>query len=216
MLALATVAALLAVSCYLTGIFRILSQLAAAGVLLSLLLSLAATWIADDASRLYQFSWLAPPLSGAEHGANLNAGFDETTALLRISLPSIAWQVFDFHDPAAHTEASIRRARRAHPPEPGTVSFRNNPFITTFVPALVRQTLRNLHAPAFLAVLDLSDRPVPLGVFSEPLKIHPFQAVFFIAKPGQASSIPDMIPRLMLIAVSSVLALALTSCCCLF
>lgn len=128
-LALATIAALIAASCYLTEFPRILCLLAAAGALLSLLLSLAATWIAYDASRLYQLSWMAAPLSGARQGANLHAGFDETTALLKRSFPSIAWLVFDFYDPAAHTEISIRRARRAHPPEPGTVPIR-----TTAIP----------------------------------------------------------------------------------
>src|SRR5439155_13733602 len=31
--------------------------------------------------------------------------------------------VFDFYDPAKHTEASIRRARKAFPPFPGTLSI---------------------------------------------------------------------------------------------
>jgi hypothetical protein len=43
-----------------------------------------------------------------------------------------------------------------------------------------------------------------------------FSAVFFIAKSSAVSSIPAMIQRLLLIAVSSLLALAATSCCCLF
>jgi hypothetical protein len=43
-----------------------------------------------------------------------------------------------------------------------------------------------------------------------------FSAVFFIAKPDLVPSIPAMIQRLILIAVSSLLALAMTSCCCLF
>jgi hypothetical protein len=68
----------------------------------------------------------------------------------------------------------------------------------------------------FFAVMVLTDRAVPWIFSSESLKIHPSQAVFFIAKPDRDSSMAGMIPRLMLIAVSSVLALALSSCCCLF
>ncbi len=123
LIALAVVAAPVVASCYLADLPKIVALVAAAGAFLSLLLSLAATWIAYDASGLYRFSWLDPLIAGAETGANLHAGFDETTRLLKFSFPSIDWRIFDFHDPAAHTEISIRRARRAHPPEPGTVAI---------------------------------------------------------------------------------------------
>jgi SAM-dependent methyltransferase len=116
-------AAPLAASCYLTEMPRMPALVAAAGILLSLLLSLAATWIAYDASGLYRFRWLAPLLAGTGRGANLHAGFDETSRLLKSSFPSIRWNVFDFYDPQSHTEISIRRARQAHPPEPETVSI---------------------------------------------------------------------------------------------
>ena len=123
-LALAFAAALLTAAAYLTGTPRLLMLVGAAGILLQTTLSLAATWIAYDATRLYQLSWLEPFLAGAARGANLHAGFDETTRLLISAFPSISWQVFDFYDPAAHTEISIRRARKAYPPWPGTVAIR--------------------------------------------------------------------------------------------
>ena len=117
---------LLVMAHHLTGTPRLLAHLMTAGAFLQLIISFAATWIAYDASRLYQFSWLAPILAGSERGANLHAGFDETTRLLRSSFPSIEWQVFDFYDPAAPTQISIRRARRAHPPETGTIPIRTD------------------------------------------------------------------------------------------
>src|SRR5690606_7253754 len=53
-------------------------------------------------------------------GANIHAGFDESTELLRARYPGVRWSVFDFYDPVRHTEVSIRRARRAHPPAKDT------------------------------------------------------------------------------------------------
>jgi SAM-dependent methyltransferase len=93
---------------------------------MSVLLSLLATWHAYDASGLYRLSWLAPMLGNARSAANIHAGFDETSALLKTEFPGIAWQVFDFYDPAKHTEISIRRARRTHPPSPDTLMIRTN------------------------------------------------------------------------------------------
>jgi SAM-dependent methyltransferase len=109
-----------------TGLGRLLLLAVAAAMLAQILASLAATWVAYDASQLYRFYWLDPLLAGAERAANLHAGFDETTRLLRTRFPTIAWEVFDFYDAAAHTELSIRRARRAHPPAPGTVAIRTD------------------------------------------------------------------------------------------
>jgi SAM-dependent methyltransferase len=51
---------------------------------------------------------------------NIHAGFDETSLLLREKFPLSSLKVFDFYDPRRHTEISIKRARRAYPPYPGT------------------------------------------------------------------------------------------------
>jgi SAM-dependent methyltransferase len=56
---------------------------------------------------------------------NIHAGFDETSILLRqkyisTSIPG-QLNVFDFYDPAKHTEISIKRARNAMTPFPGTI-----------------------------------------------------------------------------------------------
>lgn len=91
--------------------------------ILSIGISLAATWLAYDASGLYRLHWLDPWLAGQGRAANINAGFDETTALLRDRFPCFVWSVFDFYDPARHTEISIRRARNACPPAAETIAI---------------------------------------------------------------------------------------------
>lgn len=123
-IALATCLVLAAAGCYLTGIASALAWLAAAAAFVQIVVSLAATWIAYDASGLYRLEWLAPLLEGAECGGNFHAGFDETSPLLWDRFPGIHWRVFDFYDPEKHTEISIRRARKVQPPSPQTVAIR--------------------------------------------------------------------------------------------
>jgi len=122
--ALATIGILAAGAAFLTGYAALACAALALAAALSVALSLLATWLAYDAGGLYQISWLVPEMADTRRAANIHAGFDETTALLKAGFPGAGWQVFDFYDPQKHTEVSIRRARKAHPPHPGTVAIR--------------------------------------------------------------------------------------------
>jgi len=122
-IALAAIVVLLAGALYLTGLAAFTCAVLGLAAVLSVMLSLIATWHAYDAGGLYQPAWLAPELEHARHAANIHAGFDETSALLKSAFPGINWHVFDFYNPAKHTEVSIRRARRAHPPAPDTITI---------------------------------------------------------------------------------------------
>ena len=51
---------------------------------------------------------------------NFTAGFDETSILIKNKFPEANLNSFDFYDPAKNTEISIKRARKAYPPYPGT------------------------------------------------------------------------------------------------
>ena len=57
---------------------------------------------------------------------NIHAGFDETSSLLGDRFPASEMEVFDFYDPGKHTEISIKRARRACLPHPGTQKFQTS------------------------------------------------------------------------------------------
>jgi SAM-dependent methyltransferase len=85
--------------------------------------SLLASFYAYDASGFYRFDWLEPVVAGGTRAGNFHAGFDETSALLEARFAGIELQAFDFYDPERHTEVSIRRARKAQPPHPGTRSI---------------------------------------------------------------------------------------------
>jgi SAM-dependent methyltransferase len=122
-IALLTTALLIVISSQVPAWIAPHTRAVASIILLSTGLSLAATWFAYDASELYALKWLRPWLPAHGNAANIHAGFDETTLHLRATFPNLNWRVFDFYDPAQHTEVSIRRARRATTPPADTVSF---------------------------------------------------------------------------------------------
>jgi SAM-dependent methyltransferase len=124
--ALSIAAASLSGSCFLSGISAILLIGVGACVLATVAVSLVATWWAYDASGLHQLDWLRAEISGAGSAAHIHAGFDELSERLAGIFPETSWQVWDFYDPEKHTEISIRRARKARPPVPGTVAVRTD------------------------------------------------------------------------------------------
>lgn len=100
-------------------------------ILYSTFISLLISCYVYDFSQLYTFSWLNESVNKDDRKIlNINAGFDETSSLLKNKYPTAELEVFDFYNPAKHTELSIKRARRAYPPFPGTrqVSFNYLPL----------------------------------------------------------------------------------------
>jgi hypothetical protein len=88
---------------------------------ISILLSLGVSYYIYDLSNLYSLDWLnSLTVKKGTRLVNINAGFDETSALLLKKFPGTQLVVFDFYDPQKHTEVSIERARRAYPAFPGT------------------------------------------------------------------------------------------------
>lgn len=93
----------------------------------STLISLAVSCYVYDFSNLYKLSWLDKiPFTDNVKIININAGFDETSVLLKNKFPDSELFVFDFYDPVKHTEVSIKRARKAYPPFPGTKQISTN------------------------------------------------------------------------------------------
>ena len=101
--------------------------LAMATVSYTALASLAASYYVYDISDLYKLRWLKPylPKPGRKI-LNINAGFDETSTLIENLAPACHLVAMDFYDAHQHTEPSIKRARRAYPPYPGTIQVNTN------------------------------------------------------------------------------------------
>lgn len=102
---------------------RFASLAIVAGCLWFLAGSLGVSHWVYDRSDLYRWNWLDrilrdPPPSRA---LVCHTGFDEVSEALRERFPAIGWTVIDHFDPRTMTEPSIRRARRRHPPAPGTI-----------------------------------------------------------------------------------------------
>ncbi len=81
-----------------------------------------------DFSSLYRLKWL--PNFDFKKVLNINAGFDETSEIIKGKSPNADLTICDFYDKEKHTEVSIKRARRIYPPLIGTipVSTTNLPF----------------------------------------------------------------------------------------
>ena len=87
----------------------------------STLISLVVSCYIYDFSNLYNLSWLNNlPIKNNGKIVNINAGFDETSNLLKSKFANSELIVLDFYDPTKHTEVSIKRARKAYPPFPNT------------------------------------------------------------------------------------------------
>lgn len=101
--------------------FQLYSYLVCILVIGTILISLLSSYYVYDLSDLYELKWLEG--FGIERGSksvNINAGFDETSNLLKYKFKQPDLVVLDFYDPLKHTEISIKRARKAYPPFPGT------------------------------------------------------------------------------------------------
>jgi hypothetical protein len=92
-------------------------------ILLITIVSLLVSTYVYDVSNLYSLKWLDDKSIDSSVIINVNAGFDETSSLLKKKYPQSNLSVLDFYDPKKHTEISIKRARKAYPLYPGTLQI---------------------------------------------------------------------------------------------
>jgi SAM-dependent methyltransferase len=82
-----------------------------------------------DFSGYYKLNWLEElQLTDTADSVNLNinAGFDETSYLIKKVLPQATLQVYDFYNPIQHTEPAIVRARKVSMVYPNTQEISTN------------------------------------------------------------------------------------------
>ena len=118
-IALVVIFALIFVANYLGGSLKMLTYLAVIAIILSTLISLVASLYIYDLSGFYHLKWIEDE-GNPEQLVNINAGFDETSILLKNKFANAQLNALDFYDPKKHTEVSIKRARKAYPPFPDT------------------------------------------------------------------------------------------------
>ena len=107
---------LLLFSNYANSTFRFYFFIIGLLIFLPTLISLSVSYYVYDLSGLYKLNWITKATTDQQHTiVNINAGFDETSILLKAKFPTAELLVFDFYDPQKHTELSIKRAREAYP-----------------------------------------------------------------------------------------------------
>jgi SAM-dependent methyltransferase len=82
-----------------------------------------------DFSGYYNFNWLTKLVSNSERIkliTNINAGFDETSFIIKKKFPGSDLKVFDFYNAKRHTEPAIIRARKVSLVYPNTQSILSN------------------------------------------------------------------------------------------
>jgi SAM-dependent methyltransferase len=97
-------------------------------ILLTSIISLVVSYYVYDISGIYKLDWL--PNFGNQKVLNINAGFDETSLMIKHRYPNSELKICDFYNPEKHTEVSVKRARKAYPPHQDTIKVTtdNLPF----------------------------------------------------------------------------------------
>jgi len=119
---------LIALSQFLSGILVYLIYATIGFTMLGILASLAVSYYVYDYSDLYQLHWIE--MENPKQILNVNAGFDETSDLIKSKKPDASLSIIDFYNPNKHTEVSIKRARERSPSPKETISVEtdNLPF----------------------------------------------------------------------------------------
>lgn len=136
------------------------------------LLSLAVSYYIYDYSDLYELNWMND--SQPSNVLNINAGFDETSDIIKHKFPDIALTMCDFYEATDHTEISIERARKAYPARPEVVQvkstllpFEDNRFDTVIV---------------FLAAHEIRDELERIQFFKELNRVTKFKGKIMVTE----------------------------------
>lgn len=119
-----TILTMLLGAAFVSGFLRLLLLIVAGGSAFQIALSLTASHVIYDRSRLAEMGYLDDfEIPDPQSIAVIHAGFDEASARIRQRFPGTEVRVYDFYDPKKHTEVSIRRARKVFPPDPNDISI---------------------------------------------------------------------------------------------
>ena len=178
LLALGLLLLLTLLAAYVEEPLRLVLYLLSLGIISTTLLSLLVSCYVYDFSELYTLEWLnGLKVEDRSSIVNIHAGFDETSVLLSGKFGSTAMSVLDFYDPAQHTEVSIKRARKAYPPYPGTIKaasaalpLPDNSTDTVFVIFSAHEIRNEEERTAFFKELNRVIKPAGQIVVTEHLR----------------------------------------------
>jgi ubiquinone/menaquinone biosynthesis C-methylase UbiE len=110
---------ILLLSTFTNPIIKITLQLISLLISITIFVSLFISYYVYDLSGFYNFEWIKKN-NNKISVININAGFDETSELLKRKFINSNFTALDFYNPKKHTEVSIKRARKQYPPYPNT------------------------------------------------------------------------------------------------
>jgi SAM-dependent methyltransferase len=123
------VLALITTSHVFIGWSNVLYWLIVASFLYGLIMPLTVSAYVYDFSGYYNFHWLkncSVSDSSTNQILNINAGFDETSFIIKRNFPQSDLKVFDFYNAKKHTEPAIIRARKVSLVYPNTQQIESN------------------------------------------------------------------------------------------
>lgn len=138
----------------------------------TIIISLLVSYNVYDISNLYQLKWLGD--LNNKKILNINAGFDETSKIIQEQSNNSTLTICDFYDPLKHTEVSIKRARKAYPPNPNTVSVQTSQF--PFLDSTFDKTL------AILSAHEIRDEKERIQFFKELNRITKKSGQIFVTE----------------------------------
>ena len=114
---------------FLIGWPDVLFWVLIAAFLYGLIMPLFVSAYVYDYSGYYNLGWVKGLISDEEIVrliVNINAGFDETSFIIKSRFPQADIKVFDFYNARQHTEPAIKRARKVSLVYPDTQQIRSN------------------------------------------------------------------------------------------
>src|SRR5580700_9887197 len=107
--------AIILISHYLVKWPDILFWILLAAFCYGLIMPLLVSAYVYDFSGYYNLDWMNDLIKDQENFktiVNINAGFDETSYIIKSKFPHADLKAFDFYDVKRHTEPAIKRARK--------------------------------------------------------------------------------------------------------
>jgi SAM-dependent methyltransferase len=155
-----------------------------AAFLYGLIIPLIVSAFVYDFSGFYKFLWLNEQVKIGDEKikliANINAGFDETSYIIKSKFPQSELRVFDFYDAKYHTEAAIKRARNVSLVYPNTLSvssdsipLENNTVDIVFLLSAVHEIRSHEEKIAFLKECHRICKPNGKVIMVEHLRDFP-------------------------------------------
>jgi SAM-dependent methyltransferase len=143
-----------------------------------------------DFSGYYKFNWLNNLIRNNENAkliVNINAGFDETSFLIKNKFPHSNLRVFDFYNAELHTEPAIKRARKVSLTYPnreqiasGSIPLKNNTADIVFLLSAVHEIRSNEEKVHFLKECYRICKPEGKVIMVEHLRDFPNFLAFSI------------------------------------